>query len=347
MNGYIKLHRQLIEWEWYGDIKVFRVFLHLLLIANFKDSNWRGTLIKRGQVIIGKESLGKTLGLSVQEIKTVLKKLKKSGEISTKATPKFIIVTISNFDSYQDKEPIIEEVATSKQPHSNPIATSKQPQRKNDKKERKKEYITIEQARNIIFDMFDGEENVSKNIAIQYKQQTGQTVNELTIQIAVASFLQKGIPEYYQNLTRSDQVIGKLMGWITNNRRNESHYTHTAKSDSSAEQKPLNLEAYILENHRPVDLKYMKKDGRFERWNKELQENSFRLANISKAYKNKNISTMLLFEISYMPLGNQLSGSTAQRKLDSFVKYFNKLSDYNQNCGNIRSLLKEHNKRMS
>jgi len=137
MNGFIKLHRQLIEWEWYSDIKVCRVFLHLLLTANFKDGNWRGYAVKRGQVIIGKESLGKTLGLSIQEVKTVFKKLKKTGEIATKATNKFVIVTVCNFDSYQDKEAIEKETATNKKPTSNQQATSEQPQRKNEKKDKK------------------------------------------------------------------------------------------------------------------------------------------------------------------------------------------------------------------
>ena len=42
-NGWIKLHRNLLDWEWYSDIKVCRVFLHLLLTANFKDGNWNTT----------------------------------------------------------------------------------------------------------------------------------------------------------------------------------------------------------------------------------------------------------------------------------------------------------------
>jgi hypothetical protein len=34
-GGYIKLYRSLLKWEWYDDSNVFRVFMHLLLTANY------------------------------------------------------------------------------------------------------------------------------------------------------------------------------------------------------------------------------------------------------------------------------------------------------------------------
>ena len=40
--GYIKLHRKLLEWEWYSDTNVKIVFLHCLLMANHDDTKWRG-----------------------------------------------------------------------------------------------------------------------------------------------------------------------------------------------------------------------------------------------------------------------------------------------------------------
>lgn len=41
MDGWIKLHRKLINWEWYQDTNVKVVFLHLLLIANHEDKKWQ------------------------------------------------------------------------------------------------------------------------------------------------------------------------------------------------------------------------------------------------------------------------------------------------------------------
>ena len=40
MSGWIKIHRQILEWEWYSDTNTFRVFLHLLLKANHKEKKY-------------------------------------------------------------------------------------------------------------------------------------------------------------------------------------------------------------------------------------------------------------------------------------------------------------------
>jgi hypothetical protein len=45
MNGYIKLHRKLVDWEWYTDIPTKTLFIHLLLVANHKPNKWRGMLL--------------------------------------------------------------------------------------------------------------------------------------------------------------------------------------------------------------------------------------------------------------------------------------------------------------
>ena len=45
MEGWIKVHRKLVDWEWYNDINVKVVFLHLLLTANHKEKQWKGQTI--------------------------------------------------------------------------------------------------------------------------------------------------------------------------------------------------------------------------------------------------------------------------------------------------------------
>jgi hypothetical protein len=42
-----------------------------------------------------------------------------------------------------------------------------------------------------------------------------------------------------------------------------------------------------------------------------------------------------------MPLGNSLGGSNPERKQESFERIFKKLSDYNQNQGDMRQLVKD------
>ena len=109
----------------------------------------------------------------------------------------------------------------------------------------------------------------------------------------------------------------------------------------------LDLKAYYLQYFREVDLKHAIQDRSFERWTKELEENKFRLGNIAKAYKNKTFTTLLLFELCYMPLGNRLGGSNPQRKLESLIRIYNKFSDYNKNHGDMRQLFDEWRKNQS
>lgn len=63
-NGWIKLHRKLLEWEWYDDSNAFRLFIHCLLKSNHEERQWRGIVINRGEFVTSQESLSKELKLS-------------------------------------------------------------------------------------------------------------------------------------------------------------------------------------------------------------------------------------------------------------------------------------------
>lgn len=104
MNGWIKLHRQLLEWEWYQDNNTFRVFLHLLLTARYEDGHSLGVPVSRGQVITGRRKLSAELGLSEKEIRTALDKLERTGEIIKKTANKYSIITVCNYSEYQSEE---------------------------------------------------------------------------------------------------------------------------------------------------------------------------------------------------------------------------------------------------
>lgn len=101
MTGHIKIERKILSWEWYQDVNVCRLFIHLLLIANHKDGKWQGHIIRRGEVITGLEKLSVNTGLSIMQIRTCFKKLKSTNEITIKVTNKFRIVTICKYDTYQ------------------------------------------------------------------------------------------------------------------------------------------------------------------------------------------------------------------------------------------------------
>lgn len=105
MEGYIKLHRKIADWEWYNDPNTFRLFMHLLLNANYEAKKWQGLDIQPGQLLTGRIKLAHELKLSEQEIRTSISKLKSTNEITTSSTNKFSIVTLNRWADYQDRNP--------------------------------------------------------------------------------------------------------------------------------------------------------------------------------------------------------------------------------------------------
>lgn len=102
-GGYIKLYRKMTKWQWYSDEVMFRVFMHLLLTANYEPAYWRDVKIERGQTVVSLAKLGATLNYSKDTVLKALKRLESSGEITRRPTARYTIVTISNYNEYQDK----------------------------------------------------------------------------------------------------------------------------------------------------------------------------------------------------------------------------------------------------
>lgn len=134
-DGWIKIFRLFLEWEWYGDTNMVRLFLHLLLKANYEDKRWLGIVIKRGQLVTSSLTLAAETHLSRQRVRTCLSRLEHTGEISIKTTNKFSIITICKYGNYQavnlDYQPTTNQQLTNKQPTNNQQSTNNQPQHKN------------------------------------------------------------------------------------------------------------------------------------------------------------------------------------------------------------------------
>lgn len=104
MNGWIKIHRKILEWGWYYDISMFRLWMHLLLKASSCDRQWMGMTIERGQLVTTLKELSDETGLSTQQIRTCIEKLTNNKQINKQTTNKYSVITICNFDTYQVDE---------------------------------------------------------------------------------------------------------------------------------------------------------------------------------------------------------------------------------------------------
>ena len=100
MEGWITLHRKLLEWEWYDDIPTCRLFIHLLLRANYKPCKWHGQTLNEGELITSIGSLSEETGLTERQVRTALDKLKNTGEIDKQTTNRFTLVKVRNYAVY-------------------------------------------------------------------------------------------------------------------------------------------------------------------------------------------------------------------------------------------------------
>ena len=98
-KGFVAVPRGLTDWEWYTDANTARVYLHLLLTANWQDKRWQGINVRAGQLVTSQAHLAEQLGLSVQEVRTALKHLILTGWLTVETGSKYSLMTLNNYDS--------------------------------------------------------------------------------------------------------------------------------------------------------------------------------------------------------------------------------------------------------
>lgn len=116
-NGWVKIHRQFLEWEWFDEPNTCRLFIYCLLKANHQDKKYRGKTIKRGTFVTSLEVLSKDTKISVQSIRTALNNLESTGELTSKRSSKGTVIQVVKYDEYQTltHEPTEEQQTANKQ----------------------------------------------------------------------------------------------------------------------------------------------------------------------------------------------------------------------------------------
>ena len=118
------MHRKLLKWGWYGDHATCRLFMHLLLKANHSVGIHMGVTVNAGQHKTGRKVLAHDTGLSEQQIRTSLNKLKSTSDITINAHSKYSMITITNWDNYQQFDGPSTSKATNNQPAINQQLTT-------------------------------------------------------------------------------------------------------------------------------------------------------------------------------------------------------------------------------
>jgi DNA-binding transcriptional MerR regulator len=131
MSGWIKIHRKFLDWEWFNKSEAVHLFLYMLLKANHKDNKWQGNDVKRGQFISSLGNISSATGITIQQIRTILKKLEKTNEIVVKSTSQFTIVTICKYECYQDENEDTNKRITNNQQTTNKQSTTNKNEKNN------------------------------------------------------------------------------------------------------------------------------------------------------------------------------------------------------------------------
>ena len=133
-GNYIKISRNILEWEWYRNINTKVLFLHMLLKANWKEGRFEGTTVPRGSFVSSIKTLAMETSLTEREIRTGISHLKSTGEVTSRSTNKFTVFTVVNYNLYQASDRQDDNQPTSER-HSNDKRTTTIEERKNKRKE--------------------------------------------------------------------------------------------------------------------------------------------------------------------------------------------------------------------
>lgn len=113
-NGWIKIHRKLIEHPISRKPNHLALWIHLLMMANHKEDNgfiWNGEIIKQkeGQFITGRKELSRQTGIPESTIEGILGGMEGGegrgyGLIRQQKTTKYRVITILKWKDYQKSD---------------------------------------------------------------------------------------------------------------------------------------------------------------------------------------------------------------------------------------------------
>ena len=204
--GWVKIHRQLLEWEWYQKSEMVHLFLHFLLLANHQDNSWQGQVIKAGQFITGLDQLSKDTGISRQTIRTCINRLKSTGELTYKSTNKYRIITLTKYSDYQsdcDKltGKLTPKLTNNQQSTNNQLTANKNDKNDNNEQEERELELTPNK---ISQDFFNNVNSEYRLKVLEYLLTKG--LSEETIKSEMLKFI-----SYWTELTGS----GRKQRWET------------------------------------------------------------------------------------------------------------------------------------
>lgn len=104
--GWVKLHRQIRNHWVYQNPVFLQIWIEFLLLANFDRAesliNGKFIVLKKGQFLFGRRKFAQRLGCSEWQLRAFITAASSAGMIATRKFSKYSIISITNYDLYQE-----------------------------------------------------------------------------------------------------------------------------------------------------------------------------------------------------------------------------------------------------
>lgn len=99
--SYIKLDRRLRNWGWKDKPNMVALWIEILLQANYYENEWHGKVYEAGSFPTSVAKLSASTGLTIQQVRTCLKNLESTNEITIVSTSQGTKISVNKWAEYQ------------------------------------------------------------------------------------------------------------------------------------------------------------------------------------------------------------------------------------------------------
>ena len=209
MDGWLKLYRSILDSAVFQDAEILKVWVWLLCNVAFEqhDTICYGKVIhlKPGQIATGRKKIAQCTDLNENKVYRALTVLKSLGNIEIKSTNKYSIITVVNWDKYQDengKRTSSEQQTNSKtttEEHQSNSKTTQHKNGKNGKNGKKEKNIYICSFFQSVWDEYPkklGKNKVTK-AAMEQLEEAGEDAVMSAVRRYVEKIKREGTDEKY------------------------------------------------------------------------------------------------------------------------------------------------------
>ena len=194
MTGFIKLYRSSLDSAVFSNARTWQIWCWLLMQANWSHRQLlNGTVLNPGQMVISYDRLSRDIKCSKSTLFRVLRALQKCGNVHLKPERSGTVVTIVNWQTYQQQEKAVgTEMERKRNVDETPAETEEE-----GKKERKKE------TKGVCFSFSGGELEFPSSLDdqparaamqdwIEYQRDKGRPVPRKSAQLALERYAESG-----------------------------------------------------------------------------------------------------------------------------------------------------------